>query len=120
MQHCVIKLVSDSVVFSGYSVSSINTTDRHEIAELLLNVVLSTITQLQPTYPETTNGASCLKFIITWIKISNFSKLSCSLNRFDCIILSCILFCKRQQNEFRYKNTNRNRTHFRLPGIVSL
>ena len=82
-------------------VASTNTTDRHEIAELILNVVLSTITQLQPTYPENTNGASCLKFVITCIKISHFSKMSCCLNRFDCIILSCILFCIREQNEFR-------------------
>ena len=40
--------------------------------------------------------------------------------RFHYSILSYILFCKRQQNEFRYKNTKWNRTHFRLPWIVFL
>jgi hypothetical protein len=32
-----------SVVFSGHSVSSINKTDHHDIAEILLKVVLNTI-----------------------------------------------------------------------------
>ena len=35
---------SRSVVFFGYSVSSINKTDRHEITEILLKVALNTIT----------------------------------------------------------------------------
>jgi hypothetical protein len=33
-----------SVVFSGFSVSSTNKTDRHDIAEILLKVALNTIT----------------------------------------------------------------------------
>jgi hypothetical protein len=33
-----------SVVFSGTPVSSINKTDRHDIAEMLLKVALNTIT----------------------------------------------------------------------------
>jgi hypothetical protein len=40
------------VVFSGSSVSSTNKTDRHDIAELLLKVVLNTIKQ--------TNGKNVL------------------------------------------------------------
>ena len=35
--------VCQSVVFSGYSGSSINKTDRHDITEILLKVALNTI-----------------------------------------------------------------------------
>jgi hypothetical protein len=34
------------VVFSGYSVSSTNKTDHHDITEILLKVALSTINQI--------------------------------------------------------------------------
>jgi hypothetical protein len=49
MQHCVIKFVSDFgrlVVFSGYFAfdSFTNKSDRHDIAEILLTVLLNTIT----------------------------------------------------------------------------
>ena len=43
IQHYMIKFVR-SVIFSGYSVSSINKTDCHDIAEILLKVSLNTIT----------------------------------------------------------------------------
>jgi hypothetical protein len=45
----VIKFVSDlqQVVFSGPPVSFTNKTDRHDIAEILLKVALSTIKQQQ-------------------------------------------------------------------------
>ena len=46
MQHYVIKFVSAlrrSMVFTGYSVPSTNKTDRHDITELLLKVLLNTI-----------------------------------------------------------------------------
>ena len=39
-----------SVVFSGYSFSSTNKTDRHDITEILLKVVLNTINQNYITY----------------------------------------------------------------------
>ena len=42
-----------SVVFSGYSVSSDNKTDCHDIAEILLKVALNTITLTFPTLKET-------------------------------------------------------------------
>ena len=58
-QNYVIKFVSDrSVVFSRYSGSYINKTDRHDIAEILLKVSLNTINQILTTnfraYPEMT------------------------------------------------------------------
>jgi hypothetical protein len=50
MQHYVIKFVSDlrqvSEFSPGTSVSSTNKTDRHNIAEILLKVVLKTILSL--------------------------------------------------------------------------
>ena len=49
IQHYMIKLVSDlrqvGVFFPGTPVSSTNETDRHDIAEILLKVVLNTINQ---------------------------------------------------------------------------
>jgi hypothetical protein len=47
VQHYVIKFVGDlrQVVFSGYSVSSTNKTERHDITEILLKVALNTIKQ---------------------------------------------------------------------------
>ena len=42
IQHYVIKFVK-SMVFTGYSVSSTNKTDRHDIIEILLKKVLNTI-----------------------------------------------------------------------------
>jgi len=56
IQHYVIKFVSDLrqvVGFSGYSGSSINKTDRHDITEILLKVALNTINQ-----PTTNNNCS--------------------------------------------------------------
>ena len=48
VQHCVIKFVSDLQQASGFlrllPVSSTNKTDRHDITEILLKVVLNTIT----------------------------------------------------------------------------
>ena len=45
IQHYMIKVVSDLWQVGGFSpVSSNNNTDRHNIAEIILNVVLSTIT----------------------------------------------------------------------------
>jgi hypothetical protein len=45
VQHYVIKFVSGrSAVFSGTHIISINKTDRHDIAEMLLKVALNTIT----------------------------------------------------------------------------
>jgi len=48
LQHYVIKFVSDMrqfrVVFTRYSVSSTNKTDRHDITGILLKVTLNTIT----------------------------------------------------------------------------
>ena len=44
IQHYVIKFVSDrSEVFSGYSGSPPNKTDRHDITEIFLKVALNTI-----------------------------------------------------------------------------
>ena len=47
MQHYVIKFVSDlrqvGVFFPGPPVSSTNTTNHHDIAEILLKVALNTI-----------------------------------------------------------------------------
>ena len=46
IQHYVIKLsvtCDRSVVFSGYSVSSTNKTDRNDLTELLLKLALNTI-----------------------------------------------------------------------------
>ena len=53
MQHYVIKFVSDLrqvVIFSGYSDSSTNKTDRHDITEIMLKVALNTITLNQLFY----------------------------------------------------------------------
>ena len=44
IQHYVIKFVSDMVQFGGTLVSSTNTTDCHDITEILLKVALNTIT----------------------------------------------------------------------------
>ena len=43
-QPYVIKFVREVGVFPGTPVSSINKTDRHDIIEILLKVVLNTIT----------------------------------------------------------------------------
>jgi hypothetical protein len=45
-----------SVVFSGYSVSSTNKNDRHDIAEIILKVALNTIT---PPHPYNSDGSIC-------------------------------------------------------------
>ena len=50
IQHYVIKIVSDLRQVGGFlPVSSTNKTDRHKIAEILLNVALNTITVPQKT-----------------------------------------------------------------------
>jgi hypothetical protein len=52
IQHCVIKFVSDLRHVGGFlwvlSVSSVNKTVRHDIAEILLKVSLSNINQTKP------------------------------------------------------------------------
>jgi hypothetical protein len=48
IQHCVIKFVGDlrrSMVYQGTPVCFTNKTDRHDIVEILLKVVLSTISR---------------------------------------------------------------------------
>ena len=45
IQHYVIKFVGDLRQVSGFPVSSTNKTDRHNITEILLKVVLNTINQ---------------------------------------------------------------------------
>jgi len=59
-----------SVVFSGYSISSTNKTDRHDITEILLKVVLNTINhQTNPLYFLSFD----LQLLITPWAPSNFS-----------------------------------------------
>jgi hypothetical protein len=45
LQHYVIKVVSDLWQVGGFSVSSTNKTDSHDINELLLKVALNIITK---------------------------------------------------------------------------
>jgi hypothetical protein len=47
-QQATFEWSNRSVVFSSYSVSSTNKTDRQDITEILLKVALSTINQTKP------------------------------------------------------------------------
>ena len=71
MQNYEIKFVSDlrqSVVFSGTAITSINKTDRHDIAKILLKVAMNTINQTK-----------------IWLKLSNTYK-----RERDILITICI------------------------------
>ena len=50
--------------FPGTQVSSTNNTDRHDIAELLLKVALSTIKH--PPTPQHKSACTCTKFVSIW------------------------------------------------------
>ena len=72
MQYYVIKFVNDSgrsVVFPGTPVSSIYKTDRHDIAEVLLKVVLDTTTLIITRIPII---VMCTCFLSDYIVVVQF------------------------------------------------